>query len=300
MSKTLLIFLDGVGIGEKDSKKNPFFKDNWKLFSEYFNETPHLDKQYLTKSGTYLFPADACMGVKGLPLSGTGQTSIFCGVNAPKIIGKHFGPYPYSTLVPIIEEKNIFRRFKDLGKNVVFANAYPKIFFDYINSGKTRLSVTSLSCLKSDVKLKNATDLRRGNALSAEIDNKRWVEKLSYLLPIVKPETAARRLFRLVEKHDLTVFEFFLTDHLGHGRIADWYENIILNLDRFLFYVLNNLDENVSLVICSDHGNFENILEKEHTRNPALTITSGKHAIELADRITTLGDITPAIMEFQS
>lgn len=300
MNKTLLIFLDGVGIGQKDKVNNPFFKSRWKIFSEYFNEVPHLNNQYMETNGSYLFPVDACMGIDGIPLSGTGQTSIFCGVNAQKIIGKHFGPYPYSTLIPIIENKNIFKRFKDLGKKVVFANAYPKIFFDYVNSGKTRLSVTSLSCLKSDVKLKNATDLRRGNALSAEIDNKRWVEKLSYSLPIIKPETAARRLFRLVEKHDLTVYEFFLTDHLGHGRITDWYDNIVENLDRFLLYVLKNLDEDTSLIICSDHGNFENLGEKAHTRNPAMTITSGKHAYELSKKIKTLEDITPTIMEYQS
>ena len=140
-----MIFIDGVGIGKKDFEFNPFFKYGFKTFKNIFGETPHLGKQYLDKNGVYSFPVDANLGVEGLPQSGTGQVSIFCGVNAPKFVGKHFGPFPYSTTIPIITEENIFKAYKDLGKSAYFANAYPKVFFDYIKSGKTRLSTTSLS-----------------------------------------------------------------------------------------------------------------------------------------------------------
>ena len=237
------------------------------------------------------------MGVKGLPQSGTGQASIFCGINAPGKLGFHFGPYPHSELTTVLRKKNIFIEFLHRGLKPVFANAYPKVFFDYINSGRQRLSVTSLSCLFSGIKLKNLTDLRRGNALSAEIDNLRWVEKLNYKLPVIKPATAARRLLRIASKHHFTLFEFFLTDHIGHGRNKDEFDHIFRTLDDFLLNIFNNLTHETTLIICSDHGNLENISIKAHTRNPAIGISAGKFAEQISGKIKSLKDIKPAILE---
>ncbi|MBU1098975.1 MAG: metalloenzyme [Bacteroidetes bacterium] len=296
MHSTILIFLDGVGIGEKDPMVNPFFKNKFKTFYEIFGETPHLGNQRIESKEAFIFPTDACMGVDGLPQSGTGQTSIFAGFNAPKFIGKHFGPYPYSTLVPELEKKNIWKEFLDRGMNPTFLNAYPKVFFDYINSGRKRLSVTSLSCLLTGVRLYTPTDLRNGKGLSAEIDNSRWVERLNYNLPIIKSETAARRLLRISDKHELTVFEFFYTDHFGHGRHPDIFDYTLNVLDNFLYTVIKNIG-NRTLIICSDHGNLEDISVKSHTRNPSLTITAGKHSELLSNKIKSLYDIKHSILD---
>jgi 2,3-bisphosphoglycerate-independent phosphoglycerate mutase len=297
LHSTILIFLDGVGIGDADPNSNPFFKYEFKTFSQLFGSTPHLKNQKVSNNNRFIFPSDAIMGVPGLPLSGTGQTSIFCGVNASRILGNHFGPFPHSTLLPIIRVQNIFQGFKDKKMKVAFANAYPKVFFDYINSGKKRLSVTSLSCQLSDVPLRTAKELRNGEALSAEIDNDGWVKKLNYNLPIIKPETAAKRLIKLAGQHHFTLFEHFLTDHLGHGRNKETLEDRLSVLDRFLYYMFENLPEDFTLLVCSDHGNLENISIKTHTLNPALTISAGKHAEKLKNRITNLTHIKDAILE---
>lgn len=297
MHNTLLIFLDGVGIGENNPSKNIFFRKDFKTFSNYFHDIPHLKNQRITVNGTYLFPVDANMGIDGLPQSGTGQVSIFAGVNAAKIAGYHFGPYPHSKTIPYLKEKNIFTEFKNRGMKVSFANAYPKIFFDYIRSGRKRLSSTSLSCLMSGVKLNTPTDLRRGKALAAEITNFRWVEKLNYNLPVIKAETAAKRLIKLASQNHFTLYEYFLTDHFGHGRNPEIMEYSLNVLDKFIFYILTNLPENMSLVVCSDHGNIEDLSVKSHTRNPALTITSGKNAKKLSGKIKKLYHIKKAILE---
>lgn len=297
MQSTLLIFIDGVGIGDANPQSNPFFKYGFNTFTDLFGSLPHLDNLYLHKEGRYLFPSDPLMGIPDLPLSGTGQTSIFCGINSSRILGHHFGPFPHSSLVPIIREQNIFMAFKKRKMKVVFANAYPKVFFDYIESGKKRLSVTSLSCQLSKVPLKNATDLRNGNALSAEIDNDGWVNKLGYNLPIIKPDTAAKRLLKISREHHFTLFEHFHTDHLGHGRNKENLKERLEVLDRFLHYIISNLPEELTLLICSDHGNLENTSIKTHTLNPALTITAGKNAEKLKNRITNLAHIKDAILE---
>ena len=294
-----MIFIDGVGIGEQDYEFNPFFKYGFKIFNKIFKETPHKQNQYIEKDGMYIFPTDARLGVEGLPQSGTGQVSIFCGMNAPKFVGKHFGPFPYSTTIPILKEQNIFKTYKDMGRSAYFVNAYPKVFFDYLKSGKTRLSVTTLSCNITGIKLNSVTELRQSKALTAEITNERWNRKLKYQLKVISPETAARRLLRIACKHDFTLYEFFHTDHLGHGRITDEFESIYNNLDRFLFTILSELNKDeITLVVCSDHGNFEDLSVKTHTMNPALTITAGKKARELAESIKDLTEIKPSIIKY--
>lgn len=294
-----MIFLDGVGIGENDPEKNPFIRRGFKTFEKIFGSIPHKNNSTLIKDSYYLFPVDPVMGIINLPQSGTGQVSIFCGINAPKLIGKHFGPFPYSTTIPIIEKENILKYYKQKGKKVFFANAYPKIFFDYLNSGKQRLSVTSLSCRLSGIRLNRVTDVKRGKALTAEITNSRWNKKLKYNLNVISPKTAAKRLLRIAKDNDFTLYEFFLTDHLGHGRISDEFEEIYNNLDEFLFTILTEMDlKNLTLIICSDHGNFEDLSVKTHTMNDALTITAGKYSKKLFENIRDLSDIKPSIIKY--
>ncbi len=296
MHSTIMIFLDGIGIGEENKEKNPFFRKEFRTFSRIFGSTPHLNNQFLDAGNKFLFPTDACLDIEGLPQSGTGQTSIFCGFNAPKEYGRHFGPFPPTDLIPKLKEENIFKEMINRGLKAEFVNAYPKIFFDYINSGKQRLSVTSLSCILSGVKLNKAAQLRAGRALSAEIDNYRWVNKLNYKLPVISPELAAKRLFRIGLQNHFTLFEFFLSDHLGHGRIPESFDHIYETLDRFLYFAILNIPENCTLIICSDHGNFEDISTKMHTRNPSLTISAGQHAKYFADNIENISQIKKAIL----
>ncbi|QQS38272.1 MAG: metalloenzyme [Ignavibacteriales bacterium] len=292
-----MVFIDGVGIGADDPERNPFVKYGFKTFLENFGTVPTLKNPELTSNDIQLFPVDALMGVDGLPQSGTGQTSIFCGFNASQFIGKHFGPYPYSTLVPLIKEKNIFIELKRLKKKVFFANAYPKVFFDYIDSGKKRLSVTSLSCILSNMKLNKSAEVRSGKALTAEITNERWNKKLGYKLKIISPVVAAKRLVRISLKNHFTLFEYFLTDHLGHGRLEENFDSTFNEIDIFLKTLIEESKKNnFTLVICSDHGNLEDISVKTHTLNPALAITAGRYSEVLKKQIKHLYDIKPAII----
>jgi 2,3-bisphosphoglycerate-independent phosphoglycerate mutase len=299
MNPVLMIFLDGVGIGKEDHSCNPFFKYGFKSFEHFFGRIPTLDNPLQAEHDKFLFPSDALLGVEGFPQSGTGQVSILCGMNAPAFVGKHFGPFPYSTTIPVIKEKNIFHIIKTMGYPVAFANAYPPVFFDYIRSGKQRLSTTSLSCRLSNVKLNTITDLRKGNALTAEITNERWNIKLGYKLPVIKPSTAAKRLLRIASQNAFTLFEFYLTDHIGHGRYEGDIPKTFKNLDDFIYSLLANLDySSMTLIICSDHGNVEDLSVKTHTYNPALTISAGLHAKALYENIKDISQIKDAILTY--
>jgi hypothetical protein len=298
MKRTLLIFIDGVGIGENNPKINPFIKKQFKFLNKIFAGTPHLGEQEFSTENKYLFPVDANMGVEGLPQSGTGQTSIFCGVNAPQIIKKHFGPFPYSTLKPIIEEKNLFKAFLDRGLKVSFANAFPKVFFDYINSGRKRLNVTTLMALYSKVKMFDVDDMLAGKGISSDITNRRWNTKLKYDIPIITPEESVNRLLGIVEENNFTLFEYFFTDHLGHGRNKDEFDILLDDFDRFLFKIISEIDDDINLIICSDHGNLENIEVKGHTNNPTLAITAGNNALEMREKIENLSNIKDTILQY--
>ncbi len=297
MNKVILVFLDGVGIGKADELNNPFFKYNFNTFNKLFSDIPTLENNLIMHGGKYIFPIDTIMDVPDLPQSGTGQTSIFCGFNAQKHLGKHFGPYPHSALHPFIKEKNIFIELIRKNKKPYFANAYPEIYFDHIKKGLSRVSVPTLCSLYSKIELNSYNELKEGTALSPEIDNHRWVEKLKYDLPIITPEKAAENLLKLAEWNDFVLYEYFFTDHLGHGRLQDEFDKMINCLDRFLYTLLSLHDNKYTIIITTDHGNFEDLSTKSHTFNPGLTIVSGFKADKANKYIKDISQIKKFVLD---
>mgnify|MGYP001194508856 FL=1 len=291
MNKILLLFVDGVGIGGENAEYNPLF--SMKFFTEYLRFVPTKNNASFSDVNFELFPVDAKMGVEGLPQSGTGQTAIFTGVNASQFVGKHFGPYPYSTLRPILEEQSIFRKFKEAGKQVEFANAYPKIYFDHLENAGLKVGAIAYAAMKAGLTLHTVEDLLTGKAISAEFTNRRWVNKLNYTIPQISPEQAAENLISLSVSNDLTVFEYFYPDYLGHKRIADEFDELVGEFDRFLIHLFANYPPDATLLLCSDHGNFEDSSVKTHTMNDSLTIAKGPFAKEAKQNILSLTDIAP-------
>ena len=292
-----MVFLDGVGIGKRDYQFNPFFKYGFNTFEQIFGEIPSLENTRLVNEQKFLFPTDANLGVEGLPQSGTGQASIFCGFNAPKFAGKHYGPYPFTTTIPKLQKDSLLVYYKEKFNSSYFANAYPKVFFDYVNSGRSRLSVTTLTCRLSGIRLNTVTDVRKGNALTAEITNERWNQRLGYKLNVIKPKSAARRLLRISHKYKFTLYEYFLTDKTGHSQQMNLASSEIFKIDLFLETLLSLIDlDKHTVILTSDHGNIEDISVKTHTRNQVMTIIWGRGRNELKDRIHTLTDVTPAVL----
>lgn len=293
--KVLMLFLDGVGIGLPDPSRNPFFRFGFSPFQYLFSALPSLNSPYLNGPNAALFPVDARMGIEGIPQSGTGQASIFCGMNAPLISGLHYGPFPHSSTLQAVRDNNIFIRLKSAGKTPFFANAYPKIFFNYLKAGKRRLSVTTLAYNGAGLRLNTVTDVRRGHALTAEITNENWNVHLGYRLPVIAPKTAARRLLRIALKNDFTLYEYFLTDYIGHGRIIDADGKVHRQIESFLYTLFFERPENLTLFLVSDHGNYEDLSERRHTMNPAIGLIAGTNASELSAGIQSLEDISSSV-----
>lgn len=287
-----LIFIDGVGIGEPDPEKNPFFSYSFKLFSEIFSEPPHLKNVPLKSRFGTLFPVDAAHGYPGYPQSGTGQLSIFGGFDAIKEFGGHFGPYAPVSLTHLIRESNLFKDSIDQGYSFRFLNAYPRPFFNYLRKNPKRLNVTAHCMISSGTAFNKALHVHKKQALTAEITNYRWRQKLGSKVPAITPEEAAVVFNRNMRKSDLSVFEYYLTDYAGHRRYDGHVHELCEIIDRFLYHLITNFDhENDTLLICSDHGNFEDISIKTHTLNPSLFMAFGKHSGEASKSIKNLSHI---------
>ena len=104
--KIIFIFIDGLGVTELNKNKNPLSFTSSDIF--------HSNSSRLLRDGV-LFPLDAGMGIKGLPQSATGQTSLYTGLNAQKLIGKHLTGYPNKILREMLKLRSLFVILKKNG-----------------------------------------------------------------------------------------------------------------------------------------------------------------------------------------
>lgn len=297
--RVMMIFVDGLGVGKNNPEINPLVRFKLDFFSEFFGKFPTLKNSRIENKYFTIRPINATMGVEGLPQSGTGQTAIFCGFNASKFIGKHFGPYPYSTLKPIIQQKNIFIELEKRNFRTYFSNAYPQKFFDYLNNGRRTLSVTTFSYLSANKKLNDVNALLNQKAITAEIRNDIWNTKLGYQLPLIEPQKAGKIFYEISQDYHFNLFEYFLTDYAGHSRDFDYAYDVLIRLDGFLQGIISQMNFNKDLLILvSDHGNLEDLSVKGHTRNPAVGIFVGRKHKEFAEKIKVLYQIKNKIIDY--
>ncbi len=297
--RVVILFLDGVGLGDADPEVNPFMQVTMPTMQELLG-VAHLTRN---EAGTVtdraaLLGLDAQLGVPGMPQSATGQTTILSGHNAPAILGEHYGPYPNQPLRQILAQDTIFKELLSAGQPVAYANAYPNRFLDRVKRGKGRLSANTHAAFKANLKLRSGEDLRQGRAISALLRNDFWPEP-DLQLPSITAGRAGLQLAGLAQEHTLTFFEFWYTDLLGHKKKQAESIQVLGLLDEFLAGILAglNLDRSLLLVV-SDHGNFEDWTTNKHTKNPALTLLVGSGFKELVPELTALSDVRPAVLSY--
>jgi len=296
--RILFLFLDGVGIGKKNERINPFFRANLPVMQTFWNgKVPHLRDARRENSIVSLSPIDATLGVPNIPQSGTGQSSLLTGINTPQLIGKHFGPYLYSSLKPIVAANNIFKRLTEEGCKCYYANAFPRQYFEYLKI-KNRSTAITYAWLSSGGELNDYKSLESAESLSADITNQRW-HTLGYpQIPIVQPQAAGIRLSKMLEKYDFVIYEYFYTDHVGHSQSMEEAVALLETLDEFIGGIIQEFDlKSNILIITSDHGNIEDLSTKSHTRNPVPFIVYGKYHRKIASAVKKITDVAKIILE---
>lgn len=238
---------------------------------------------------------DACLGVGGLPQSGTGQTSLLTGVNAAQRLGRHFGPWVHTALRELLAEENLLTRARRAGRLPAFANAYPRRFLEHLREAEPRRpAAPPLAALAAGVLTRDEDDLRARRAVASEIDNVAWQARLDPGLPAIAPAEAGAVLTAVARGADLTLFAHYATDTAGHTRDASAAVAALERVDAFLGGVLESLPGDLLLVVTSDHGNIED-LEAAHTTNPVPLIAVGPGA-ECVARARSIAEVAPAIL----
>ena len=300
--RIFFLFLDGVGIGKRDGRVNPFFSMPLPGFEALFGG-PMISLGRPTRTGprSTVRPIDATLGVEGLPQSGTGQTAILTGVNAARALGRHFGPYPHTELRPLLAERNIFGRLAGAGLSPEYINAFPAQYTEHLRKHPGRTGAISLAWRSNGFGLNGAGDLLAGTALSSDCTSEGW-GRLGYAgIPVIGPEDAALVALKSLGKHDFVVFEYYLTDHAGHGRSLREASSILTTLDRFIGRLVREMNPSRdTLIMASDHGNFEDLSTKQHTLNPVPFACAGAGHERLARSVGDLTGIAPAILEYFS
>jgi len=288
--RTLLIFVDGLGIGTRGAH-NPLDRlgEMAAPLAVFEGEDPQLPHD------GRLAPTDACLGIEGRPQSASGQTTILTGINVPALLGYHKQGFPNEAMRSIIREHSIFLQLRRAGiEPNTFANAYTPRFF---TERPRWVSATTVAVEAARLRFRELGDLQRGNAVYQDFTN-RLVVEAGYEVALRTPEEAAQVLAALVAAHRFTLYEYFLTDRAGHAQDMDAALRILSGLARFVRSVLAQVDLHATTVILtSDHGNIEDLSLRNHTRNFVPTLAWGARRELVQRRVRTLADITPAIIE---
>lgn len=299
MRRILLLFLDGLGVGPSEPSRNPVVKAPLPVFRELLGgrlptwEEPQVEHP---RQPAVAFPLDAVLGVAGLPQSGTGQTALFTGHNAPKLFGRHFGPWVPVPLRPLLAQENLFSQVRRAGLSCRLANAYPRLFQS--RPWGRRPPAAPLMAQAAGIQLADESHLAAGEALSSEIVNTSW-RALSGRseVPEISPRQAGRNLGRLAALTHFSLFAHYGLDRAGHGGDLTAVGQALAMVDAFLGGVLEELPPETLLVVGSDHGNIEE-WGKSHTRNPAFTLVAGPGAHEVRRGLRALTDLAPALLRY--
>ena len=295
--RILTLFLDGIGLGEDNPEINPFAAADAPVMRSLANGKRWLQATGWQRSERAIFiPTDARLGVAGRPQSGTGQASLVTGLNAPKLLGRHYGPKPEAATRQLIAERGIFQRLRQRGRSAALLTAYPPGLLANFERGKTLRSSIQQAAFAGNTPHFTLDDVIKRRALTAEWTTESWRRYLGIAdLPGYSAREAGQLLARLASQYDFSFHSHWLTDQIGHRGTLARGVAILERFDAVLGGLLDSWDAAAGLiVITSDHGNMEDLSTRRHTLNPVPTVVIGQRAAEFAQGYTCLTDFAPA------
>jgi 2,3-bisphosphoglycerate-independent phosphoglycerate mutase len=296
-ARALLLFLDGVGIGSNDPRINPLAAARLPTLDRLLEgRGPLLGEAVSTTAPARFAAVDARLGVEGLPQSGTGQTSLLAGVNAARLIGRHFGPWVHTGLRDRLARDNLLSRTRRAGRLAAFANAYPSVFLERAAARLLRRpAAPPFAASAAGVLTRDEADLRAGRAVASEIEHTAWRERLDPTLPLITAAAAGAVLAKITTTADMTLFAHYATDTIGHTRDLAAGIAAIERVDAFLGGLVGKMPADLLLVIASDHGNIEDVTAA-HTLNRVPLIAVGRGAGDLVAGIQSIAEVAPRLL----
>ncbi len=299
MTHVLLMFIDGVGLGDDDPAANPLAAAHTPALDalaggrRWLRSTPSVD------TGRALFvPTDPRLGLPGRPQSATGQATIITGRNVPAEIGEHYGPRPNRAVRAILDQGTIFKRVAESGGTAALINAFPPRFFEAVERGMRLPSSIQYAALAAGLRLFTEDDLYARAAMSPDWTGDGWRSELGYSdSPLYQPDEAGALLAELARQRDFTFFEHWVTDMIGHRGPFERGVALWELFDAVVAGLLGAWDDAHDLiVITSDHGNLEDLSVRHHTTNDVPTVAIGAARHAFAAGLHDLTGIAPGVL----
>lgn len=294
--RLLLIFVDGVGLAPA-GPANPLTRAATPTLRRLLGGPLTAERLAEPRAGetVRLAALDATLGVDGLPQSATGQTALFTGVNAAAEVGRHVSAFPGPRLRRLIRRHGLLGRLRAAGNRATFANAYSGSYLRALAAGGARRSVTTCLVEFGGLAFRDEGELAAGRAVTWDITRELFAERTGAAVGPVTPAAAGEHLAALAAGHRFTLFETFLTDLAGHGRVAVTAAEALARVDELLAGVLAAAPEDLTLLVTSDHGNVEDATGRLHTRNPVPLLATGPAAARFAG-LGSLLEVAPAVL----
>ena len=300
MTSVLVLFLDGIGLGDAVAEINPFVQ------AQLSNLNRLIGDQALTRKAApfhdhhaSLIALDPILGVTGAPQSASGQATLLTGRNVPQEIGEHYGPKPNPAIAAILNADNLFMQVVAQHGKTALLNAYPPGYFHTIESGRRLYSAIPLALNAAGIPLMSAEDLQRGDALSVDFTGEIWSAQPGFPpAPIYTYQQAGELLALLSRRYDLAWFDFWPSDYAGHRRKMDQAVDLLQSFDAVFGALVDAWDaKNDLIILTSDHGNLEDLSQRSHTRNPVPCLLIGPEILreQLCAELKDLTDVAPAI-----
>lgn len=307
--RVALLFIDGVGIGRREPAHNPLAHGDFLL--SRFEDAPGAPLPH----GGRCLPVDTTFGVPGRPQSATNQTAILTGEPAPALIGQHVLGYPNAPLRELLARHSLVRRLVGAGRSATFANSYPAPYLDALQlrrrasqgpveplvlspAARRRLkaSASTLAFAAGDVPLRTLDDARAGAGLTHDVTGECGNAR-GFPIPRRTAEEAADIFWRVAGNADFTLFEHYLADEAGHARDFAAALAALETFDAFARAVVARRPPEARVLICSDHGNVEDLTTRSHTLNPVPVLYFGPPAPEL-DALATVADVGRTVLRW--
>lgn len=294
--RILFFFVDGLGVGPPDAAVNPLLRAR----------LPHLAslvgpadmgrwREGVAAERATLVPLDATLGVPGLPQSATGQTALFAGVNAARLLGRHKEGRPNAVLKEVLFQRGVIPVLNRAGRRATFANAYGTASIPRYLAGEAPMSCTSTMAYYGEGRFRSTADFNRREAVFFDLTG-RWARRRGEDARLMTAREAGETLGRLAAGYDFTLYEYFLTDFAGHRRNMHRAVRYLEDIDAALGGVLHSLplDRNL-LVLTSDHGNAEDLSVRTHTRNAVPLLAAGAGHAAFASVCRSILDVAAAV-----
>ncbi len=268
-----------MGLGPALADRNPFVTARLPTLDEALGGarlvTEDVGAEGLLLPHATVRRLDATLGVAGLPQSGTGQTVLLTGRNAPLEMGRHFGPWVPTPLRSMLARENLMRAATEAGVPVAFANAHPDPHPRPGDPGVRRPGAMPLAANAAGLLTRGIAAVRARDALTSEIINDRWRRHIDPDAPPLSAREAGGVLAGIAARHRLTLFAYYDTDYVGHRGSLEDGVRVLERVDSFIGGLLDELPESTTVVIVSDHGNLEDAAVG-HTRNPVPLVVLGE------------------------